>query len=237
MVGAIVDPGGIPSAILEANSTTQGFLPPRMTLAQRNAIPNPVDGLMIFCSDNFGGEIEVYNSGRWVNMNGRISNSTLSIGDYYQGGKIAHILVSGETGYDANTQHGLIASVNDLIYFIRWYKGSYTTTGATGTAIGTGLSNTNAIIASQGELATSYAAGVARAYNGGGYTDWYLPSRDELSKLYLNKTLIAGFPAERSYWSSSEHSNGAAYRLESFFGGNSEINKDNTCYVRAIRAF
>ena len=39
------------SAILEANSTTQGFLPPRMTRAQRNLIANPANGLIIFCSD------------------------------------------------------------------------------------------------------------------------------------------------------------------------------------------
>ena len=39
------------SAILEANSTTQGFLPPRMTRAQRNSIANPATGLIIFCSD------------------------------------------------------------------------------------------------------------------------------------------------------------------------------------------
>jgi hypothetical protein len=39
------------SAILEANSTTQGFLPPRMTHAQRNLIANPATGLIIFCSD------------------------------------------------------------------------------------------------------------------------------------------------------------------------------------------
>ena len=39
------------SAILEANSTTQGFLPPRMTHAQRNLIANPATGLIIFCSN------------------------------------------------------------------------------------------------------------------------------------------------------------------------------------------
>jgi len=39
------------SAILEANSTTQGFLPPRMTRAQRNLIANPATGLIIFCSN------------------------------------------------------------------------------------------------------------------------------------------------------------------------------------------
>ena len=40
-----------PSAILEASSTSKGFLPPRMTYAQRNSIANPANGLMIFCSD------------------------------------------------------------------------------------------------------------------------------------------------------------------------------------------
>lgn len=40
------------SAILDASSTTQGFLPPRMTTAQRNAILNPAVGLMIFNTDN-----------------------------------------------------------------------------------------------------------------------------------------------------------------------------------------
>ncbi|MEO7925157.1 MAG: hypothetical protein ABIR93_00380, partial [Saprospiraceae bacterium] len=36
------------SAILDLTSTTQGFLPPRMTTAQRNAIPVPVPGMIIF---------------------------------------------------------------------------------------------------------------------------------------------------------------------------------------------
>ena len=39
------------SAVLEANSTTQGFLPPRMTYAERNLISNPATGLIVFCSD------------------------------------------------------------------------------------------------------------------------------------------------------------------------------------------
>jgi hypothetical protein len=36
------------SAILQANSTTQGFLPPRMTTTQKNAIATPMAGLMVF---------------------------------------------------------------------------------------------------------------------------------------------------------------------------------------------
>jgi hypothetical protein len=63
------------------------------------------------------------------------------------------------------------------------------TTGASGTAIGTGLANTNTIISSQGAVAISYTAGKARAHNGGGYTDWYLPSYIELYQLYINRVV------------------------------------------------
>lgn len=41
-------PSNNPSARLAVNSTTQGFLPPRMTTAQINAIASPADGLMVY---------------------------------------------------------------------------------------------------------------------------------------------------------------------------------------------
>jgi trimeric autotransporter adhesin len=50
-----------PSAILDIKSTTKGLLLPRMTLAQRNAIPSPANGLMIYQTDNTPGFY--YNSG------------------------------------------------------------------------------------------------------------------------------------------------------------------------------
>lgn len=56
-----------PSAKLEIASTTKGFLPPRMTLAQRNAIVNPTLGLIIFCYDC--DELQIYNGTNWVNLN------------------------------------------------------------------------------------------------------------------------------------------------------------------------
>jgi hypothetical protein len=39
------------SAILDVSSTVSGFLPPRMTMAQRDAVVDPATGLMIFCTD------------------------------------------------------------------------------------------------------------------------------------------------------------------------------------------
>jgi len=59
------------SAQLDVSSTSKGLLPPRMTQAQRDAITNPVAGLMIWCK-NCGpsGEIQVFNGITWTNMVG-----------------------------------------------------------------------------------------------------------------------------------------------------------------------
>jgi hypothetical protein len=229
------------SAVLEVNSTNQGFLPPRVYAAQRDAIVSPVAGLTIWCI-NCGqyGELNVYNGVAWVNMLGFSTSSvpSISIGQNYYGGKIAYILAPEDPGYDPNTPHGLVAATEDQSTGIRWYNGSFTTTGVTGTAIGTGLANTNAIITSQGATATSYAAGLARAYRGGGYTDWYLPSKDELNKLYLNRTAIGGFANTYSYyWSSTEVDLANAW-VQNFNGGDQISGlKYNVIYVRAVRAF
>jgi hypothetical protein len=55
------------SAILQANSTTQGFLPPRMTNAQRAAIASPAVGLIVYCTDSTEG-LYVYKSTGWTFM-------------------------------------------------------------------------------------------------------------------------------------------------------------------------
>ena len=229
------------SAVLEVNSTTQGFLPPRMTRSQRDNINTPVSGLIVWCI-NCGpvGELQVYSeNASWTNLAGTPAAGvyTPNIGETYQGGKVAYVLQSGDPGYDATTPHGLIAATSDLSTRPRWYNGTYTTTGATGTAIGTGLSNTNTIIASQGATATSYAAGLARAYTGGGYTDWYLPSKEELNILYINKVAIGGFSDYVYYWSSTEYDNYNVWANYLGIGMLVDRGKSNTYTVRAIRSF
>lgn len=53
-----------PSAILTATSTTKGFLPPRLTTTQRDAIASPVEGLMIY--DVTTHKVAYYNGTIWV---------------------------------------------------------------------------------------------------------------------------------------------------------------------------
>ena len=212
------------SAALDITSTTGGLLVPRMTETQRDAISPAATGLMIYQTDGTVG-FYYYNGSSWegyysknevdtliANLQTQITNNAIRVGDFHQGGVVFHIFEDGDTGYVAGETHGLIAAVQDQSSGIRWYNGSYDTTGATGTAIGTGSANTTAIIAVQDATETSYAAGLARAYTGGGHTDWFLPSKDELNKMYLkrgdiNTTAVANGGSDFStnfYWSSTE---------------------------------
>ena len=166
----------------------------------------------------------------------KLTSPLYKIGDSALGGKIAYILQQGDSGYDANLQHGLVAAISDQTSGIRWHNGTNKITGAKGIVIGTGFSNTNSIISAQGETTTSYAAGLARAYKGGGYDDWFLPSKDELNKLYINKVIIGGF-VNNNYWSSSEQDFDFAFK-RNFINGDQNFNtKVNVFYVRAIRSF
>ena len=65
-----------------------------------------------------------------------------------------------------------------------------------------GKSNTDSIVKYLGPGA--YAAYLCDTLNAYGYNDWYLPAKDELNAIYLNKSFIGGFSPE-DYWSSTEY--------------------------------
>jgi hypothetical protein len=113
---------------------------------------------------------------------------------------------------------------------------SYLTTKS---ALGTGRDNTDAIIENSGANKTALAAELCRAVSFGGYTDWFLPSKDELMLMYKNLAAkgVGGFRGE-SYWSSTESSYTFAY-FQNFRDGRQFFNGHKTLpmYVRAVRAF
>jgi hypothetical protein len=62
------------SAVLELESTSKGFLPPRMKISERDDISNPATGLLVYCTDNISyGELQYYDGTKWVNMMGFVS--------------------------------------------------------------------------------------------------------------------------------------------------------------------
>jgi hypothetical protein len=160
----------------------------------------------------------------------------VEVGDSHGGGIVAYIFVNGDTGYVAHEQHGLIAATADQGMGIQWYDGTSfaPVTGAIDTAIGSGQANTTAIVTTQG--AGSYAAQLCNDLTEGGYSDWFLPSKEELNQLWLNKTAIGGFVVNY-YWSSSEINSYRAWLQDFGSGGQTYDPKPYGYRVRAVRAF
>ncbi len=164
---------------------------------------------------------------------------TYSVGQTALGGKIAYILQPGDPGYDANVQHGLIATSADISESVQWGCAGTRLTGALASAIGSGNQNTIDIIT---ECPTSgIAAQLCAELTLGGYSDWYLPSKDELNKLYLNRVAIGGFTTTAgfsNYWSSTQFDfNNPAYQQAFESGAQNGSEKDAYHRVRAVRSF
>jgi 2-keto-3-deoxy-6-phosphogluconate aldolase len=166
-----------------------------------------------------------------------VTINVIAIGSSYQGGIIAYIFVSGEPGYVEGETHGLIAAKVDQSTGISWAITEYQGIAVPGTltTLGSGSANTDKIITQNGAGST-YAAGLARAYTGGNYTDWYLPSQDELNKLYLNRVAVGGF-TDFSYWSSTELNSSSVWIQYFYNGDHGNDLKKGSNYVRAVRTF
>ena len=169
--------------------------------------------------------------------------SDLTVGTAFQGGKVAYILGSGDPDYVAGEKHGLIAATADQSTGIEWITGGSTQTtwnGNTSSALGTGQANTNFMKAQTGY--TGGAAQVCDDYTNaetgtGVYTDWYLPSENELAKLCAAYNWIGGFTANK-YWCSSEYTDGSNARKNTFYFCNPGWDlKASLRYVRAVRSF
>jgi hypothetical protein len=156
-----------------------------------------------------------------------------AIGDTHQGGIIFYL--DGNGG-------GLIAALTDQSAGAEFGCYGTTISGADGTAIGTGAQNTIDILA--GCTQANIAADICDTLTLGGYSDWFLPSKDELNEMRLNigqgNALglgnIGGF-VSNDYLSSSENSNNYVW-VQYFNNGNQFIYYKSTTYnVRAVRAF
>jgi hypothetical protein len=131
----------------------------------------------------------------------------------------------------------LEAAPSDQSMGIVWSNITDTEVGASaqGTAIGTGQANTTAIVGQAG--CTSGAAKTCDDLVLGGYSDWFLPSKDELNAMYGKKAAIGGFLSFVYYWSSSEGFDSNVWVQYFSDGSQSYGNKGGNFRVRAVRAF
>ncbi|HEX5615341.1 MAG TPA: hypothetical protein VFZ83_09325 [Acidimicrobiia bacterium] len=165
-----------------------------------------------------------------------------AVGDAWGGGLIAYVFQPGDPGYVADETHGLVVGPYPFSFgggpntgwYLReaWWRpctsdfyGTITCAGGTdqigtSTALGSGATNTAAIISYYNQAAPlpySHAASIADSVSGNGYSDWYLPSKDELAKLHANRQVFIdnmnagkpymnfdGIAYATSFWSSSE---------------------------------
>ncbi len=174
------------------------------------------------------------------NSNANIDNGDcdmIHVGQELYGGIVFYVDESGTSG--------LVAALEDLGQF-EWgcygtdINGNNSSVSPELDGIGTGLQNTLEIVSGCSE--TPIAASEALAYESGGYSDWYLPSIDELYEMYSTigqggpEGNIGGFSSS-SYWSSSEHNSSYAWVVDFGSGYTTNGNTVNTRRVRVIRAF
>ncbi|MCX7023868.1 MAG: caspase family protein [Spirochaetes bacterium] len=151
------------------------------------------------------------------------------------GGLIFHDKGSASDGW-----RYLEAAPSDQSAGIQWHNGNDLDI-KTGTAVGTGRANTQAIIAAQG--AGNYAATLCKNLSINGFSDWFLPSRDELDAMYVNLHKAGrGVFGSAWYWSSSRNDYGYDVAWEQDFSDGGQGNYGNYLMgsdsrVRAVRAF
>lgn len=87
-----------------------------------------------------------------------------------------------------------------------------------------------------GNVPWDVAMATALDFSANGLADWYLPTKDDLNQLYVQRAKVGGFEKDY-YWSSSETSPGSAYRQYFAGGQRSSASQTSAHLVRPVRAF
>lgn len=208
----------------------------------------PTEGQVWFNSNT--AKTYVYYDSAWIEIGGGSGNASLSeIGDVAiaesysigdtgpAGGKI---FITPSTAGNSTGKYFEVAPSASQVTRTWSSEANWVSpvAGADGTAIGTGEQNTADIVAQSGNLSGSSAAVYASEYSVNGYSDWYLPSKDEVSELKNNFSVLGlsvGY-----YWTSSESSASLAWMVL-VHGGAAFADETNKSaglnQVRPVRSF
>lgn len=185
--------------------------------------------------------------GEWI-TNG--TGYTYEIGQYVaaQGGVIARRWLStsslGSPTF-GTIQNYLVVDTADLSTSAQWASLDVDISNVESTWDGF-TNTTNLITAGAGSgITVGTAAELCNSSTNNGKSDWYLPSIDELSKIWQNRwdiaqgiTTASGTPLSfTGYWSSSENDTNLAWYFNFANGIASTNDKSSTDYVRAVRKF
>jgi hypothetical protein len=168
------------NAILELNSSSKGFLPPRMNYIEREAIINPPIGLMIFNTSSK--RPNYYNGRKWKNFDETDAVVSL-IGSPGYGGRIAYVFNPGEPGYIPNEIHGIVYdTLSNFPQTYSWGCMGVDLPGAN--SEDDGFQNTLAIVQYCNEVTP---ASLCFNYLANGLSDWYLPASNEADNIPISR--------------------------------------------------
>ena len=206
-----------------------------------------VTGIVAVANGGTGTATPSLVAGTNVTITGTFPNQTINSSGGGGGTEIG-ALIGGGVVVAVFNQNGvnkaLVASLTNLgnaPYTIPAFQ--TTLIGATAQSAFNGLTNTDAIIAQTLLPATTaYAAGLARLFAAGGFSDWYLPSVYELQVVFNSAGLISkvsgvtAFDSAFNYFSSTEQAASTCYAV-SFQTGNTTVNygKSFGGLIRAVR--
>jgi hypothetical protein len=157
-----------------------------------------------------------------------ITTKTYKIGDTGPAGGIVFYVSDGGS-------HGFEAAPADVAS-AQWGCSGLLLSGANGNDFFEGAQNTADILAECAE--SGIAAEIANNYSQNGYSDWYLPSPQEMIALHAQRAIVGGFNESLIYWTSRQTSGITSHGIDFSIGGDG-VNRDRTetNVVRPIRTF
>ena len=148
------------SAVFEVESTTKGFLPPRMTQTEMNAIATPATGLLVYCTNCSPAGFQLYDGSAWGAINsGGASVVANCNSDGFKGNYYKNISVTGATFSTTITNNSFTAVT------INFAASDLVLSGAAGFSVGTPTPSTATITPGQSQLVSYPITGTPTSTN------------------------------------------------------------------------